>query len=180
MSIWLRPFESTEVVLYQQWMADKNVVGHHVEVEHETPETLLADFEQDGWQSDRLRRWLVVDTAGNIAGFAHCWQFDKYEQHVEFGRVLLRAYQGRGLGTAVLLELLRLIFETTTCNRAQSISACSNLAAVRTWKKAGMTVEGRLREFMTLDGHMVDCFLGSMLRHEWEALQALAKVAPVS
>jgi RimJ/RimL family protein N-acetyltransferase len=168
MIVRLRPFERSEVTLYHEWMADKQLVGPFVEVESEPLDELLNDYDTDRWQSDRLHRWLIEDETGTIMGFAHCWQFDKYEPHVEFGRVLLPEYQGKGIGTEVLRVLLQLIFETTTCNRAQTISACDNTAAVRTWEKAGLTIEGRLRGFMTLNGQMTDCYLGSMLRCEWE------------
>jgi RimJ/RimL family protein N-acetyltransferase len=178
MNVILRPFQRDEVSLYHQWMGDPAIVGQHVETEQNPLKTLLVDYDLDQWQSDRLHRWLITDAEGIIMGFAHCWQFDHYEAHVEFGRVLLPAYQGRGIGTLVLQELLRLIFEETDCSRAQSISACANESAVRSCEKVGFTREARLREYMTLYGRMVDCYLCSILRHEWEALKSGGKTAP--
>ncbi|MBX9692207.1 MAG: GNAT family N-acetyltransferase, partial [Cyanobacteria bacterium] len=85
----LRPFQRDEVHLYNEWLNDTEVLGPYVEPDHHSQDELLDDFDRDGWRTDRLRRWLVISKeTGDIMGFGHCWEFDPYETHVEFGRIL--------------------------------------------------------------------------------------------
>lgn len=171
----IRPFTRDEVVLYQRWMGDKAVCGAHVQTEDESLDELLADFDQhQGWQSDTLRRWIVTNSAEEIMGFAHAWQFDKYEPHMEVGRVITPEFRGRGIGKRLLEVVTETLFRECPTDRVQAISACTNRAASRHWEELGWTIEGRLRGFMTLGDEKVDCFLGAILRKDWEALQKKA------
>ncbi len=163
----LRPFRQEELHLYAQWMKDPLVLGPFVQPEHLTLEELEDDFAKDGWQSRRLRRWLLVFEDQEIMGFAHCWEFDPYEKHVEFGRIQLPAFRGRGLGTPVAQALLDVICAETEAHRIQSMTACGNIPVQRIWQNLGLTVDARLKEYMTLHGEYVDCFVASILRREW-------------
>jgi RimJ/RimL family protein N-acetyltransferase len=163
----MRPFTRDEVALYSQWMRLPEVLGPYVESEHKTLEELQQDFDIDGWRSNRMRRWLLVDQHDQPMGFGHCWEFDPFETHVEFGRILLPQYRGKKLGPRFLKLLLDHVFDETRAHRAQSVTSCDNIAVQRNWHALGLTVEARLREYMMLNGRYVDCFLCSVLRREW-------------
>lgn len=163
----LRPFERKEVALYSEWMHTPEVLGPFVEPEHKTLAELEEDFDQEGWQSNRMRFWILTDDNGVVMGFAHCWEFDPYETHVEFGRILLPQFRGKGLGAPFLSLVLDHVFAETSAHRAQSVTSCDNIAVQRNWQALGIETEARLREFMTLNGRYVDCFLCSVLRREW-------------
>lgn len=171
----LRPFRQDELHYYVDWMRDPKVLGHYVEPEDWTLAKLQDDFAKDQWQSPRLRRWMIVDENSGqdssqdskILGFAHCWEFDPYEKHVEFGRILLPDYRGKGLGVPLLCTILDKICQETEAHRMQSMTACDNIAVVRNWKAIGLTLDARLKEYMTLHGQFTDCWLGSILRPEW-------------
>lgn len=168
----LRPFTRNEVNLYSDWMRDPAVLGPYVEAEHKSLDELLDDFDIDGWRSTRMRRWILVDEHENPMGFAHCWEFDPYETHVEFGRVLLPQFRGKGLGASFLCLVLDHVFAETRCHRAQSVTSCENIAVQKNWQAAGIETEARLREYMTLNGTYVDCYLCCVLRREWLAKQS--------
>ncbi|MBX9689289.1 MAG: GNAT family N-acetyltransferase [Candidatus Obscuribacterales bacterium] len=164
----LRPFQRDELKYYDLWMASAEVCGPYVELEKHTLEELQADFDIDKWQSNRLRRWLLFNELdGALMGFAHAWEFEKYESHQEFGRILLPEYRGKGLGLPMLRLILDTIFDETKVDRLQTMTACDNEAVLKCWKNAGIRIEGRLREYMTLRGRYVDVFLGGILRKEW-------------
>ncbi len=164
----LRPFSRHELHYYLSWMSSEEVCGPYVQLENHSIEDLQADYDIDSWQSNRLRRWLVVDKEdGTPMGFAHAWEFEKYETHQEFGRILLPQYRGRGLGVPMLRLILDTIFSQTEVSRLQTMTACENEAVLKCWKKVGIVVEGRLREYMKLRDRYVDVYLGGILRHEW-------------
>lgn len=163
----LRPFERSEVALYSEWMHNPDVLGPYVDPEHQTLAELEADFDIDGWRTNRMRRWILTDQEGAIMGFAHCWEFDPYETHVEFGRVLLPRFRGKRLGAPFLSLVIDRVFEETGADRAQSVTSCENIAVQRNWQSCGLAIEARLREYMTLHGRYVDCFLCGVLRREW-------------
>lgn len=165
----LRPFKREELKFYDEWMSSPEVCGPYVETEKHTIEELQEDFDKDNWQSNRLRRWLVVDQNDQLMGFAHAWEFEKYETHQEFGRILLPQFRGRGLGIPMLRVILDTVWRETDVTRLQTMTACENEAVLKCWKAVGVQVEGRLREYMTLRGTLVDVFLGGILRHEWKS-----------
>ncbi len=169
----LRPFERSEVSLYDDWMHMPDVLGPWVEAEHKTLAELQDDFDKDGWRTNRMRRWLLLGDDATVMGFAHCWEFDPYETHVEFGRILLPEFRGKGLGAPFLSLVLDHVFAETDCHRAQSVTSIENIAVQRNWEALGIAIEARLREYMTLHGRYVDCFLCSVLRREWVGRNAV-------
>lgn len=164
----LRPFKREELHFYDEWMSSAEVCGPYVELEKHTLAELEEDYDKDNWQSNRLRRWLVVDQNDTLMGFAHAWEFEKYETHQEFGRILLPQFRGQGLGVEMLRVILNTVFRETTVSRLQTMTACQNEAVLACWKKVGVQIEGRLREYMTLRGNLVDVYLGGILRREWQ------------
>lgn len=168
-----RPFKQEEVHLYQEWMSDKSIVGPCVNVEEQSIDVLLEEYRRTQWQNDEISRWLFCQKAPDgteaILGFGHAWQFDRCENHMELGRILLPEFRGQGIGTQMLALLITLLFKQyPATKRLQAITACSNVACLGTWKKNGLTVEGILRKYMTVDSQHVDCNLGSLLRSEWD------------
>ncbi|OQW51903.1 MAG: hypothetical protein A4S09_09555 [Proteobacteria bacterium SG_bin7] len=165
----LRPFRVEEVHLYHQWMTDKNITGQYVRGEASSLSELITDFKKTHWQTQALSRWICEDKSQNIIGVAQAWKFDLYEDHMEVGRVLLPKFRGAGLGTDLMLELFNHVFTKYSTGRIQAITPCDNLVTLRTWEKCGMVVEGRLRYFISVGDKKLDCFVGSILKSEWEA-----------
>lgn len=170
---YLRPFLKKEVRLYKNWIEDPLVVGPHLSVENISLETLLKDFQKNRWQNNEISRWLLCrkDREGyeKLLGFGHAWQFDRYETHMEFGRIILPPYRSKGIGTPLLKLLIDQVFrQFPETLRLQAITGCSNIACLRTWEKARIQIEGKLRKFMTLKEEQVDCYIGSILRKEWK------------
>lgn len=164
----LRPFTRNEVELYHDWLADQSVLGPFVETEHTSLEELLERFDLTGWDNPQETYRIYESMSGDKLGYAHWWKCDKYEPHIEFGRVLLPPYRGKGLGTGFLLDILETIFAGCDTDRIQAITAVDNQVVLHQWQQVGIQVEGTLRQFMTLRGAHVDCKIGSILRDEWQ------------
>ena len=76
-------------------------------------------------------------------------------------------YQNRGYGTEVIELLLEYGFNTVNLNRIELYVYDYNIRALRSYKKAGFTEEGRKRQFMWIKGKYYDAIIMSILAEEW-------------
>lgn len=171
----LRAFTRADVVLYHGWMTDPAVLGDHVEAETRSLDELLAEYEVTGFAGPEEWHYLYETAEGEPMGYAHWWRCDRFEPHLEFGRVLLPIFRDRGLGLPFLLDIIDKVYATRDNHRLQAITACGNERVVKQWEQAGIQREGRLRSFMRLKDEMVDCYIGSILREDWLAAAGRAQ-----
>jgi RimJ/RimL family protein N-acetyltransferase len=163
----LRPIRPEDVELVFDWVNSPTVLGEFVSVDEFSKEMLVNFAHNNGKLGDDFF-WVLVDAEVNRIGYAHAWPCDRYEDHMEFGRVLLPEYRGKGLGVSFLYKILEKIFSNTNADRVQAITASHNTAVLKNWQKSGIVVEGEMRDFMTLHDQKVNAFLGSMLRSEFQ------------
>ena len=103
------------------------------------------------------------------SGF-HLREGDLSSRRAEIGMWVAASESSKGLATAVLKELLRWGFTEWPWDRLSWNCSVENVASRRVAEKAGMTLEGTLRQRLPVPGpavHDQHCF--SMLRTEWEA-----------
>lgn len=75
---------------------------------------------------------------------------------------------GRGVGTAIGRELLRIGFVERNLHRIAGTCEPRNIGSRRILEKLGMTHEGRAREVQLISDGWRDSELFSILAHEWE------------
>jgi len=78
-----------------------------------------------------------------------------------------REYWGRGYGTDAVQVALRYAFSELNLRRVTLGVFAYNPRAIKTYEKAGFTVEGRLRRYITRDGQRNDMIIMGALREEW-------------
>jgi RimJ/RimL family protein N-acetyltransferase len=83
-----------------------------------------------------------------------------------FGRELLPAARGRGIGTEVLRLLVRYLFDTTDIDRIEGSTDVTNVRAQRSLEKAGFTREGTIRGAQLRAGVRHDLVSYSLLRSD--------------
>jgi RimJ/RimL family protein N-acetyltransferase len=76
---------------------------------------------------------------------------------------------GRGYGTAIGRELLRIGFEELSLHRIEATCDPRNLASAGVLRKIGMTYEGRQRHTMLIRDGWRDSEMFSLLEDEWRA-----------
>ena len=89
--------------------------------------------------------------------------------HVTIGE---RDAWGRGLGTETTELMLRHAFERLGLHRVGLTVFAFNERAIGAYEKAGLRIEGRLREAVRRDGRFWDEIAMGVLRDEWLARQA--------
>jgi RimJ/RimL family protein N-acetyltransferase len=95
---------------------------------------------------------------------------EKRAAHKEgiIGYVLNKAYWGQGYGTEVARAMVAFGFTRLALHRITAICDPSNVGSNRVLKKAGMTLEGHLREDFPIRGKWHDSMVYGILEREWD------------
>lgn len=79
-----------------------------------------------------------------------------------------RDYWGKGYGTDAMRVMERYAFTELNLHRLSLNVFGYNTRALRSYEKAGFTVEGRIREPLNRDGRRWDLIFMGILKSEWE------------
>ncbi len=124
--------------------------------------------------ADPAVRLLIWDRECQPAGYALFCTVGDPSGAVELRRLAL-AVAGGGQGQAFIRALLDYGFSSLGAARVWLDASGENPRAMRTYARAGFTLEGRLRQhwYRPALGRVVDLMLYGMLREEWESLEPL-------
>lgn len=116
---------------------------------HRTPEVRRWwDEPADGfpWDEPQSTRF-TIEVDGAIAGLIQYWEETepKY-RHASIDLFLDPALHGRGLGTEALGQVVRMLIEERDHHRITIDPATENLAAIRSYEKAGFKPVGVMRQ----------------------------------
>lgn len=97
---------------------------------------------------------IICDTRGDRPlGSVYIRDIDRHHNKAEYGIFIgEESARGRGIGTATARLMLRYCFETEKLHRVYLRALSDNLAAIRSYEKAGFLREGVLREDVCIDG----------------------------
>jgi RimJ/RimL family protein N-acetyltransferase len=90
-------------------------------------------------------------------------------RRAEIGFTIAAAHQGRGYATEAVRTLLGYLFGSLGKHRVSAECDARNLASARVLEKAGMRLEGHLRESTWAKGEWTDDLLYAILHREWAA-----------
>ncbi|MDO9545333.1 MAG: GNAT family protein [Pelolinea sp.] len=167
----LRAMEKGDLPAYVRWFNDPEVRRNLKIVQP------LSLGQEEQWYADILKKpveeqplcievmqddeWVLIGNLGFMA-------IDQHDRSAELGIAIgEKQFWGQGLGTESLLLLVKHGFENLNLNRIYLHVYETNPRAVRSYEKAGFSVDGRLRQVRYLEGRYVDVFLMSILKEEW-------------
>jgi RimJ/RimL family protein N-acetyltransferase len=140
-----------EVVRYTDWGPTTNLA--------ETQERVVAKAVR-GVEADDVYSWAVtVRGEDRVIGSAEVRIESRDHQRAEFGYVFAREVWGRGLATETALLLRDTAFGPFGLHRLYATCHPDNAASVRVLKKAGLQLEGRLRDHLWVRGAWRDSLL---------------------
>jgi RimJ/RimL family protein N-acetyltransferase len=181
----LRPFRRDDLPLLRAWHDNPEVMRYWGQA---SPLVL-----EDPFEADLQGRFARFDEAGYLAivplepedagPIGRCeWEgLDRLNRSAEVMILIGEpAYWGHGFGTDALVTLLRYLFDVQRLHRVGLSVLSWNERAIRSYEKAGFTVEGVLREDVYDAGRYHDQTVMSILRHEFEAWWAAGAPSPPS
>lgn len=112
-------------------------------------------------------RW-IVQAGSESAGIVSILRPAFRHGHAEISYHLADAYQGRGIGTAAVTQLVDLVFEQTELSRLFAFISVRNRPSRCLAEKLGFVHEGTLRSHFVIRGKLVDQCLYGLLRNEWK------------
>jgi L-phenylalanine/L-methionine N-acetyltransferase len=108
---------------------------------------------------------LVAILNGTIVGNANLRRFQGRRQHVgTIGMGVHDGYAGRGIGSALLAELVDIADNWLNIRRLELTVYTDNEPALRLYRRFGFVEEGTLRDFAYRDGRYVDAYSMARLR----------------
>lgn len=168
----LRGVEREDLPRFVAWLNDPEVR------ENLMMQSPLSHAMEETWFENMLKRPteeqpLVIEVrqedawtpVGNCGLFDINWHVRSAEVGIFIGE---KSLWNQGYGTEAMQLLLRHGFETYNLNRIHLRVYETNPRAVRSYEKAGFTLEGRERQGMYQQGRYIDVLLMGILRAEWD------------
>ena len=106
------------------------------------------------------------DAGDNVIGSGRLSIHDPANRSADIGYVVRRDRWGQGYGTAIAEELITLGFRRLQLHRVWATCIADNVASARVLEKAGMRLEGRLRDHIFLRGRWRDSLLYAIVQDE--------------
>ena len=171
----LRAVERADLPKFVEWLNDPEV--RHGLMVH-LPFSLA---EEEGWYEHMLKApqvehplgiEIMLENGWELIGNCGLFKIDWRIRQAEFGIFIgAKRFWNQGYGTEALKLVIQHGFDTLNLNRVYLQVYENNPRAQRAYEKAGLTVEGRMREAHYDEGQYFDVMLMSILRSEWEASQ---------
>jgi RimJ/RimL family protein N-acetyltransferase len=175
-SIWLRALEEED--LDHQWQ----VVNNSDVAQFTSYQAPQSRLDVQVWHDTIVRGggdrkyFFVISPLGStdFIGLISLFNFESRIGGPELGIALNDPQRwGKGLGTDALNAMLDFAFGSLPINRIWLTTGAENERAQRSFKKAGFSVEGRIRKHILRHGRWEDSLLMSILRSDWEQLDRL-------
>ena len=172
--VWLRAMEKRDLETFLRMSNDLEIgflAGYFFPQSMTPLEKWYDKLMGDQHGKDGFYFTICLIDSDDPVGFAWLHQLDHNNCNAEFSICLSDTEQmGKGLGTDAFNAVLDFGFGNLPLERIYLLVRHENKRAIRSYEKAGMVVEGVLRNAFRFQGKMVDELLMSMLREEWEAL----------
>jgi len=140
------------------------------------------------WSEKKIKQWIEKDMDGdqnsefifpirtldddNLIGFVGLFEVSWNNGDAWIGIGLgERNYWGNGYGTDAMRVILRYAFQELNLCRVTLGVFEYNKRAMRSYKKAGFSIEGRIRGEVLRQGRRWDTFIMGILREEWLELE---------
>jgi ribosomal-protein-alanine N-acetyltransferase len=128
---------------------------------------LLASTPDLTDENKQEHRW-IVQVGRECAGIVSILRPAFRQGHAEVSYHLAEAFQGRGIGTEAVTNLVDCVFEQTELVRLFALISVGNQPSRGLAEKLGFVHEGTLRSHFVIDGKRVDQCVYGLMRKEWK------------
>jgi RimJ/RimL family protein N-acetyltransferase len=155
-----------------QWCMDEEVTKHLNMPEKYPP---FSQLETQEWiqqcinKTNGYEQKAILSENGEHIGWVDLKNIDRMNKHAELGIAIgNKRYWGKGYGLAAMKEMLRFGFTKLQLNKIWLRVEIDNEKAIKSYKRAGYTEEGILRQDRLRKGKFIDRLRMSVLKEDWE------------
>lgn len=142
--------------------SQRQVAAMTMQVLYTTPAERAARF-----ALSENQRMLVAEVDGIVVGHAGLTLYSRRRAHVgSLGMSVDQAYQGQGVGTALLAALIDLADNWYNLRRLELEVYIDNEPAIRLYRRFGFVIEGAHRAYVYREGTWADAYSMARLRDE--------------
>jgi RimJ/RimL family protein N-acetyltransferase len=168
----LRAITRDDLPLFVKWLNDPEVTHglmHYLPFSMEDEESWFEGMHK----TPQVEHPLVIDICSEegweTIGDCGLFDFDWRIRQAEFGIMIgAKHHWNEGYGTETLRLMIEHGFNSLNLNRIWLRVYENNPRAIRSYEKAGLTIEGRKRQAHFDKGEYLDVMLMSILRSEWQ------------
>ena len=166
----IRPAYETDAPLFRSWRAEPSV--RRFQPLRDIPlDQIRSDVAtqrmEDLYRSRGDRFQWVIEADRKPAGWITLVVSNWEHGLCETGFALTTAYQGRGIMTLALIQLMPELFLRSTLERVEARCAVDNHSSRRVLEKVGFRLEGTLRRYFVLGAERIDHYLYALLRSDY-------------
>ncbi len=167
----LREFSPDDLPAVQAYHRDPRYLRYYEEdgTPDEGAERLVSMFLERQRALPRTKFHLAVTLDGRLVGNCGLRMDAPEAREGDIGAEFDPAFWGRGYGTEAAHALLCFGFTELGLHRIWARVVADNLGSVRVMQKAGMRLEGRLKDKEWFRGRWWDSLIFAMLEEEWRA-----------
>ena len=158
------PAEEEFGALWFKWRQDPIARSHNPIHDQNELETIAQLWTQKGDFNDlrdgKTHRWFVLENRIAV-GTVALERVNNRMKTATLGYQVGTEFSGRGLGTSMVKEFIKLIFANTDLYRIEATVHTENIASQKILEKVDFHKEGRLRKFVIIGEKRVDFYLYS-------------------
>jgi RimJ/RimL family protein N-acetyltransferase len=166
----LRPFEPADAACVQRLAGEYAIALNTAMIPHPYPEGAAEQWiasQADGFARGETANFAIIEReSGELVGSIGL-TFDRAHQMAEMGYWIGKPFWGRGYGTEAARVVIAYGFESCGLNRIWAGRFGRNPASGRVLEKAGLKLEGVLRQHFVKWGEAQDVYRYGILRSEW-------------
>jgi len=168
----LRAFCVDDLAAYRRWWDNFEVTRYMESGWRPSTDAIAAAFLDTAVHSDRAIVFAVVAPGGRLIGCCGLYEIFWPGRRAELRMMLGEPDEfGKGHGTRATRMLIEYAFVRANLEVVHLGVNADNVAAIRTYEKAGFVAEGRRRRFVYAAGSYHDAVVMSILRDDFFTLR---------
>lgn len=171
----LRTLVKNDVSPFYKWINDKEVIKFSLSLFTK----INTKKEIDKWFSSlindkkNINLGIFLNATDELIGYAGFCNISKTNKSGEYFIFIGdKEAWGKGIGTKVTEEILKIGFIDHQLNRIMLTVSEPNIGGLKAYKKAGFIIEGQLREASFRNNEFHDKLVMSILKSEWKNRKA--------
>ncbi len=167
----LRPFQSTDFAKVHEYASDLDVcrfMVHGPNTMEDTKQFLSMAISEIGKVPFENLHLAIVRGPDELIGACALGNISHHHLDADLGYCFNKRYWNNGYATEAAKALVEYGFSIMKLHRIHATCRPANVASAHVLQKAGMQLEGHLRENLFLRGRWEDSLLYSILVDEWK------------